>query len=210
MIHTFKGFGVVDETEVDIFLEFPSFLYDLENFGSLISGSSFFSKPSLDVSKFLVCLMLEPSMQDFKHIFTGLEDERNCLIVSTFFSTTFLRNWNEYWPFPVLWPLLGLPDMLICWIQHHDSGSYKAETKMVYIITYNRSEILHIHSTASCSSREGYVALHCIPWIPGDKNLGNCLRILSTEAEQAPVGLLGMEVFLYTLFLTCREYPCLT
>ena len=92
MIHTFKGFGVVDETEVDIFLEFPSFLYDLENFGSLISGSSFFSKPSLDVSKFLVCLMLEPSMQDFKHIFTGLEDERNCLIVSTFFSTTFLRN----------------------------------------------------------------------------------------------------------------------
>ena len=44
-----KGFSIVDETEVDVFLEFPSFLYDSANVGNLISGSSSFSKPSLDV-----------------------------------------------------------------------------------------------------------------------------------------------------------------
>ena len=49
MIHTVKGFGVVDETEVDVFLELPSFLYDPANGGNLISGSSSFSKPSLEV-----------------------------------------------------------------------------------------------------------------------------------------------------------------
>ena len=49
MIHIFKGFSVVHETVVDIFLEFPSFLYDPENIGNLISGSSSFSKPSLDI-----------------------------------------------------------------------------------------------------------------------------------------------------------------
>ena len=62
MIHTVKGFGVVDETEVDVFLELPSFLYDPVNGGNLISGSSSFSKPSLDIWKFLVPIMLKPSM----------------------------------------------------------------------------------------------------------------------------------------------------
>ena len=63
--HTVKGFGVVDETEVDVFLEFPCFLYDPVNVDNLISGSSSFSKPSLDVWKFLVHVMLKPGMQDF-------------------------------------------------------------------------------------------------------------------------------------------------
>ena len=67
MIHTVKGFGVVDETEVDVSLEFPGFLYDPLNVGNLISGSSSFSKASLDIWKFLVALMLKPSMQDFNH-----------------------------------------------------------------------------------------------------------------------------------------------
>ena len=58
MIHTVKGFGVVDETEVDAFLELPSFLYNPVNVGSLISGSSSFSKRSLDIWKFLVCITL--------------------------------------------------------------------------------------------------------------------------------------------------------
>ena len=52
MIHTVKCFGVADETEVDVFLEFPSFLYDSANVGNLISGSSSFSKPSLNIWKF--------------------------------------------------------------------------------------------------------------------------------------------------------------
>ena len=59
MIHIVKGFGVVDETEVDVFMEFPSFLYDPANVGDLISGSSSFSKSSLDIWKFLVHIMLK-------------------------------------------------------------------------------------------------------------------------------------------------------
>ena len=62
-----KGFSIVDETEVDVFLRFPGFLYDPANVGNLISGSSSFSKPSLDIWKFLLCIMLKPSMHDFKH-----------------------------------------------------------------------------------------------------------------------------------------------
>ena len=58
MIHTAKVFSVVSETEVDVFLEFPCFLYDLTNVDKLISGSSAFSKPSLDIWKFLVRIML--------------------------------------------------------------------------------------------------------------------------------------------------------
>ena len=67
MIHTLKGFAIVNETEIDVFLKFPSFLYDPVNVGNLISGSSSLSKSSLDIWKFLICIMLKPSMQDFKH-----------------------------------------------------------------------------------------------------------------------------------------------
>ena len=72
MIYTVKGFSIVDETKVDVFLEFPCFLYDPVNVGNLISGSSAFSKPSLDIWKFSVCIMLKPSMQDFKHDLTSM------------------------------------------------------------------------------------------------------------------------------------------
>ena len=54
MTHTVKGFSVVDKREVDVFLEFPCFLYDPANVGNLMSGTSAFSKPSLDAWKFLV------------------------------------------------------------------------------------------------------------------------------------------------------------
>ena len=53
MIHTVRGFGIVDETEVDVFLKFPSILRDPVNVGNLLSGSYSFSKPSLDIWKFL-------------------------------------------------------------------------------------------------------------------------------------------------------------
>ena len=112
MIHTVKGFGIINETEIDVFLEFPSFLYYTVKFRNLISGSSSFSKPSLDIWKFLVHITLKPSMKDFKHDFTSMGEECNCPMVSTFFSTTLLGNWDEDQPFPVMWRLLGLPDLL--------------------------------------------------------------------------------------------------
>ena len=79
-------FSVVDETEVDVFLEFPCFPYNPVNVGNLTSGSSPFSKPSLDIWKFLVHITLKPSMKDFKHDLTSMGDECSSLIVSTFFS----------------------------------------------------------------------------------------------------------------------------
>ena len=90
VIHTIKGFGIVNETEVHVFLEFPNFLYDPANVGSLISGSSSFSKSSLDIWKFLVHIMLKPSMQDFKHDLNSMGDAYNCPVVSTFFRLPFL------------------------------------------------------------------------------------------------------------------------
>ena len=73
MIHTVKGFSTVNETEVDVFLEFSCFLYDPVNVGNLISGSSVFSKPSLDIWKFLVCITLKPSMKDLNLILLAWE-----------------------------------------------------------------------------------------------------------------------------------------
>ena len=95
MIHTAKGFGVVNETEEDIFLKFPSFLYDPAIVGNLISGSSSFSKPSLDISKFLVHIILKPSILDLEHNATSMGDECNCLMVGIFFSITLTWNWDE-------------------------------------------------------------------------------------------------------------------
>ena len=95
MIHTLKGFGTVNETQIDVLLEFPSFLYDPMNVGNLISGSSSLSKSSLDIWKFLICIMLKPSMQDFKHDLPSMGDECNCPMFITCFSTTLLGNWDE-------------------------------------------------------------------------------------------------------------------
>ena len=93
-------------------MEFPSFLYDPPNVGNLISGSSSFSKPTLDIWRFLFHIMLKPSMQYFKHDCISMEDECNFLMASIFFSTTLLGNLDEDRPLSVLWPLLGLPDLL--------------------------------------------------------------------------------------------------
>ena len=67
MIHTVKGFNIVNKAELDIFLEFSSFLLNLMNIGSLISGSSAFSKPSLNIWKFLIHVLLKPRLKDFEH-----------------------------------------------------------------------------------------------------------------------------------------------
>ena len=66
MIHTVKGFSVVNETEVDVFLEFSCFFYDPTDVGSSISGSSAFSQSSLNIWKFWVHILLKPSLQNFE------------------------------------------------------------------------------------------------------------------------------------------------
>ena len=70
MIHTIKGFGIVNEAEVDVFLELSHFFNDLVDVGSLISSSSAFLKSSLNICKFMVHVLLKPSLENFEHYFT--------------------------------------------------------------------------------------------------------------------------------------------
>ena len=72
MIHTVKGFGIVNEAEVDLFLELSFFLYDPADVGNLISGSSAFSKSSLNIWKFQVHILLKPSLENFEDYFASV------------------------------------------------------------------------------------------------------------------------------------------
>ena len=125
VIYTVKGFSIVNEAERDVFLELSYFLYDPMDVGNLISYSSALSKPSLYIWKFLVNLLLKPTLKDFEHYLASMWNECNCVVVWTFFCIAFLWDWNENWPFPVLWPLLSFQ---LCWhiecsiSQHHLSG----------------------------------------------------------------------------------------
>ena len=76
MIHTVKGFSIVNETEVDVFLKFSCFLNESKkvNVGNLISDSSAFSKPSLNIWNLLAGIVLTPSLEDFEHNLTSVED----------------------------------------------------------------------------------------------------------------------------------------
>ena len=107
-----KGFGIVNKVEIDVFLELSCFVDDSTDVGNLISGSSAFSKSSLNIRKFTVHALLKPGLENFEHYFTSMWDECNCAVVWTFFGIAFLWDWNENWPFPVLWPLLSFPNLL--------------------------------------------------------------------------------------------------
>ena len=121
VIYTVKGFGIINKAEVDTFLELSCFFCDPKDVGNLISGSSAFSKSSLNIWKFLVYILLKPGLENFEHYFASVWDECNCVVVWIFFGIAFLWDWNENWPFPVLWPLLSFPNLLACWVQHFHS-----------------------------------------------------------------------------------------
>ena len=124
VIHTVKGFSVVNEAEDVFFLEFSCFFYDPMDVGNLISGSSAFSKSSLNIWKFSVHILLKPSLENFEHYFASMWDECNYAVVWTFFGIAFLWDWNENWPFSALWPLLSFPNWLAYWVKHFDSIAF--------------------------------------------------------------------------------------
>ena len=72
MIHTVKGFGLVNKAEVDVFLELSCFFYDTTEVGNLISGSSTFSKSSLNIWQFMVHVLLKPGLENFEHYFASV------------------------------------------------------------------------------------------------------------------------------------------
>jgi len=98
VIHTIKGFSVVNKAEVDVFLEFPCFFYD-PMVSNLISGSSAFSKSSLNILKFSVHILLKPSLENFEHYFASMWNE--CIV--------------QWFGLNILWhcPSLGLEWKLI-------------------------------------------------------------------------------------------------
>ena len=110
MIHTVKGFGIVNKAEIDVFMKLSFFFDDLADVGNLISCSAAFSKTSLNIWKFTVHILLKPVLDDFEHYFTSVWDECNCVVAWAFFGITLICDWNENWPFPVLWPLLSFPN----------------------------------------------------------------------------------------------------
>ena len=114
VIHTVKGFGIVNRAEVDDFLEL-CFFNDPTDVGNLISGSKAFSKSSLNIWKFTVHIVLTPGLENFEHYFAIVWDECSCVVVLTFFGNAFSWDWNEKWPFPVLWSLMSFPNLLANW-----------------------------------------------------------------------------------------------
>ena len=83
VIHTVKG--IVNKAEIDVFLELSCFFDDPADVGHLISGSSAFSKTSLNTWKFSVHILLTPGLENFEHYFTSVWDECNCVVVWAFF-----------------------------------------------------------------------------------------------------------------------------
>jgi len=83
VIHTVKSFGVVSEDEVNVFLEISYiFFFDYPvDVGNLISGSSAFSKSSLNIWKFIVHILLKPGLENFEHYLASKGDECNCVVV---------------------------------------------------------------------------------------------------------------------------------
>ena len=89
VIHTIKGFGIVNKAEIDAFLELSCFFDDPADVGNLISGSSTFSKTSLNIWKFTVHILLKPGLENFEHYFTSVWDECNCVVVWPSFGIAF-------------------------------------------------------------------------------------------------------------------------
>src|SRR5574337_702433 len=75
VIHKVKGFGIVNKAEIDVFLELSCFFHDPADVGNLISGSSVFSKTSLNIWKFTLHVLLKPGLENFEHDFTSVRSE---------------------------------------------------------------------------------------------------------------------------------------
>ena len=170
VIHTVKGFGIVNKAEIYVFLELSCFFHDPADVGNLISGSSAFSKTSLNIWKFTVHILLKPGLENFQHYFTSMWDECNCVVVWAFFGIACLWDWNENWPFPVLGHCWVFQ---ICW--HIECSTFTASYFRIwnssigipspplalFIVMLSNSHLTS-HSRMSGSDYLGHEDLFCI------------------------------------------------
>ena len=98
--------------------------------GNLISGFSALSKSNLNIWKYSVQVLLKPGLGNFEHYFANTWDEYNCVIVQTFLGIDFLWDWDENWPFPVLWPLPSFPNLLAYWVQRIHSRIWNSSSRI--------------------------------------------------------------------------------
>jgi len=94
VIHTVKGFGIVNKAEIDVSLELSCFFDDPADVGNLISGSSAFSKTSWNIWKLTVHVLLKPGLENFEHYFTSVWDECSCVVVWAFIGIAFQICWH--------------------------------------------------------------------------------------------------------------------
>ena len=105
------------------------FFNDPADAGNLISGSSAFSKASLNIWKFMVHVLLKPGLENFEHYVASVLDECNCAVVWTFLGIAFLWDWNENWSFPYFWAPKSL-QMVTVVIKRHLLLERKAMTNL--------------------------------------------------------------------------------
>ena len=79
--HTVKDFGIVNKAEIYVFLELSCFFHDPSDVGNLISGSSAFSKTSLNIREFTVHVLLKFGLENYEYYFASMGDECNCVVV---------------------------------------------------------------------------------------------------------------------------------
>ena len=121
--HLFKNFpqfGIVNETEVDVLLEFSCFFYDPVDVGNLISGSSAFLNPAC-TSGYSGLTYCWSNWKDFEQYFATMWNECSCAVIWTFFDISLIWYWNKKWPFPVPWPQPNFQNLLAYWMQYFDS-----------------------------------------------------------------------------------------
>ena len=116
VIHTIKGFGIVNKAEIDVLLELSCIFNDPADVGNLISVSSAFSKTSLNIWKSMVHILLKPGLENFEHYFISMWDECNCVVVWAFFGIAFLYAAdcnNSLWTFHFIsLALTGFPSQV--------------------------------------------------------------------------------------------------
>ena len=137
VIHTAKGFGIVNKAEIDVCLELSCFFHDPADVGNLISVSSAFSKTSLNIREFTVHVLLKPGVENFEHYFTSMWDECNRAVVWAFFSIAFLLEleWKLTFSSPVATAefsnFAGILSAALS--QHHLSGFETAQLEFHHL-----------------------------------------------------------------------------
>ena len=150
MIHTVKGFSILNEAELDVFLEFSGFFDDPADVGSLISGSSAFSTSSLNIWLFLVHVLLKPSLENFEHYFASMWNESNYAVVWTFFGIPLPWDWNEKWPFPFTRYSLIFPTIF---------GSFWV--LVLHFVTFILKYFILVHAIANQIFLTWFSVVHC-------------------------------------------------